>query len=171
MACRWRSATPRGSSALPTTHRRAWGRFLLGVMQGRLPALVKGAFDWVDVRDVVAGLRAAALCPQPGGNYLLAGSHASPRDIAKLVAAATGARMPRFVSPMGLARCGALFTTAYGRMTGREPLFTSEALEPLRFRGRVSSDKARRELGFQPRPLADTIRDTCAWFQSRAAPE
>ena len=140
------------------------GRFIRALMSGRAPALVAGAFDWVDVRDVVAGLRAAGARGSAGENYLLAGQAASPREIAALVAQACGTPAPRLVVPMALARFGAVFTSAYGKLTGREPLFTSEALAPLRFRGHVSSEKAARELGFAARPLAETIRDTCAWF-------
>jgi dihydroflavonol-4-reductase len=143
------------------------GRFIQALMRGRAPGLVEGAFDWVDVRDVVAGLRAAGTRGLPGQNYLLSGHPASPREIAALVAESTGARAPRFVAPMALARFGAVFTSAYGKLTGREPLFTSEALAPLRFRGRISSAKAARELGFAARPLPETIRDTCAWFAAR----
>jgi dihydroflavonol-4-reductase len=143
------------------------GRFIRALMQGRAPGLVNGAFNWVDVRDVVSGLRGAGARGRVGENYLLAGHVASPRDIAALVAEATGARVPGFVAPMALARFAALFTSAYGKLTGREPLFTSEALAPLRFRGEVSAGKAARELGFTARPLADTIRDTCAWFAAR----
>jgi dihydroflavonol-4-reductase len=29
------------------------GKALLSLAQGQLPALVRGGFDWVDVRDVV----------------------------------------------------------------------------------------------------------------------
>jgi dihydroflavonol-4-reductase len=140
------------------------GRFIRALMRGRAPGLVAGRFDWVDVRDVVAGLRAAGDRGRAGENYLLSGHAASPREIAALVAAAAGTPAPRFVAPMALARFGALFTSAYGQLTGREPLFTSEALAPLRFRGQVSSAKAARELDFTARPLDETIRDTCAWF-------
>jgi dihydroflavonol-4-reductase len=147
------------------------GRFLLGLAQGRVPALVAGGFDWVDVRDVAAGLHAAAQRGRAGESYLLGGAHARVRELADLVAATTGVRAPRFVTPMALARFGALFTTAYGRLSRREPLYTSEALAPLRFAGRISSDKARRELGYTTRPLAETIAETCRWFRGDEVPE
>lgn len=144
------------------------GRFIRSLMLGRVPALVDGGFDWVDVRDVADALCAAGTRGRAGENYLLGGGHAEIRAIAALVAAASGTPAPRFVTPMALARLGAVFSTAYGLATRREPLFTSEALAPLRFRGRIATDKARRALGFAPRPLAVTIADTCAWFASQA---
>jgi dihydroflavonol-4-reductase len=45
---------------------------------------VEGGFDWVDVRDVVAGALAAAARGRTGDNYLLSGNYAtvpsSPRS-------------------------------------------------------------------------------------------
>jgi dihydroflavonol-4-reductase len=56
---------------------------LLALARGKLPALVDGGFDWVDVRDVVQGaLRAAAQAPS-GARYILGGHWASLRDLAK----------------------------------------------------------------------------------------
>jgi dihydroflavonol-4-reductase len=48
---------------------------------------------------------------------------------------------------------------------GREPLYTPEALHAV-FKGSrdVRTDKARAELGYAPRPLEDTLRDTYAFF-------
>jgi UDP-glucose 4-epimerase len=33
--------------------------------------------------------------------------------------------------------------------------------------GELDSGKARRELGWNPRPLRETVRDTIAWFSER----
>jgi dihydroflavonol-4-reductase len=50
------------------------GRFFLLLFRRRLPALVEGGFDWVDVRDVVAAALAAAERGRAGESYLLSGS-------------------------------------------------------------------------------------------------
>lgn len=42
--------------------------------RGHLPVVVRGGFDWVDVRDVVLGLVAAAARGRTGENYLLPGT-------------------------------------------------------------------------------------------------
>ena len=49
------------------------GQVLLDLYHRRLPALVDGGFDWVDVRDVVAGALAAADRAPRGARYLLVG--------------------------------------------------------------------------------------------------
>jgi nucleoside-diphosphate-sugar epimerase len=53
-----------------------------------------------------------------------------------------------------------------GRLRGREPLYTIEAVRTLAYGSRISCDKAKRELGYRARPLVDTLRDTYSWFAS-----
>ncbi|MEJ2556139.1 MAG: NAD-dependent epimerase/dehydratase family protein [Anaerolineae bacterium] len=138
---------------------------LLAICSGKLPALAAGGFDWVDVRDVVAGaLRAAARAPA-GGRYLLSGHWASLRDLAGLAQGINGVHVPRFIVPMWLARIGAPFVTTFSRLTGRHALYTGAALRALRFNPRISHARATRDLDYQPRPLKETIVDTLQWFE------
>jgi len=140
-------------------------RGLLALYCGRLPALVEGGFDWVDVRDVAAAaIRAAAEAPA-GRRYILSGHWVSLRDIAVLMDEMTGRRITRPVCPMWLARVGAPFATVFGQLTRRQPLFTVDSLRPLRSNPRISRDRAGRELGYAPRPFRETVADTLAWFQ------
>jgi len=78
----------------------------------------------------------------------------------------TGVRPPRFTSPMWLARVGAPFLGGWARMTGRRPLYTGDSLRALRSNRRISSDRARSELGYSSRPLRDTVADAFEWFRS-----
>lgn len=138
---------------------------LLGLGNGRLWALVDGGFDWVDVRDVVSGALAAMERAPAGGRYILSGHWASLRDLADLVGLNTGDSKSRPIFPMWLARVGAPFSVAWSRLTGNRPLYTSAALKPLRVANRISHARATRELGYQPRPLDETVRETLQWFQ------
>jgi dihydroflavonol-4-reductase len=67
---------------------------------------------------------------------------------------------------MGLARFGAPFVTAWGRLRGAEPLYTGESLRALRANRCISAAKAERELGYAARPLAETLRAVHEWFLS-----
>jgi dihydroflavonol-4-reductase len=141
------------------------GTVLCDLYRRSLPALVAGGFDWVDVRDVVAGAEAAAEHGKRGEKYLLSGQWASVAQLAALAEEVTGKRAPRVVSPMWLARIGAPFATAWAKLSGRPPLFTSASLHALRNHQRVTHEKAERELGYRARPLRETITDTYRWFQ------
>ena len=128
------------------------GQVFLDLAHRRMPALLDGGFDWVDVRDVVAGALAAAEQGRAGESYLLCGHWHSLRELAVMAAAATGVKAPALDSPMWLARIGAPLMTLFNKVTGIEPLYTPEALHALRSNRHVSSEKAARELGYRSRP-------------------
>jgi dihydroflavonol-4-reductase len=141
------------------------GEALLRMANGKLPALVAGGFDWVDVRDVVeAALRAKERAPT-GAKYILSGHWVSLPDLARLVAELTGVPAPSFVCPMWLAHVGAPFITAFDRLAGRRPLYTSVSLRALRSHRNIGHQRAGRELGYQPRPFRETLADTLRWFK------
>jgi dihydroflavonol-4-reductase len=141
-----------------------FGQVLLALGQDRLPALVTGGFDWVDVRDVVAGAMQAEERAPAGARYLLSGHWASLRELAGLVAEVTGAPVPRLVFPMWMARVGVPFGTHFTRLDGEHPLYTSVSLRALRSNRRVSHWRATRDLDYRPRPLRETLEDTFRWF-------
>ena len=140
------------------------GHVLHQLYHGTLPALVRGGFDWVDVRDVVEGALAAMERGRTGENYILSGAYASVTDVAALWGKVTGRRMPSWASPMWAARLGLPFIALWSRLTGRPPLYTPASLEALRSNPDVRHDKAARELGYRPRPLEETLRDVLAWM-------
>jgi len=141
------------------------GQTFLQLARRELPSLVDGGFDWVDVRDVVAGAIAAAERGRAGERYLLSGCWRSVRELANIVSAVIGVTPPRFDVPIGLARIGVPFAMAYARLTHTRPIYTSQALEALRNHRDVRHDKATRELGHHPRPLEETVRDIYSWFR------
>jgi len=149
----------------PVDYRQALpNQLLLALGRGQLWALIDGGFDWVDVRDVVDGaLRAAAWAPA-GARYLLAGHWASLRELADLTAEVTGVKAPRLVAPYWLARLGMPLAGALVPLDGLRALCTPTALEPLGGNRRVSRALVMRDLGYRPRPLPETVRDTLAWF-------
>ena len=142
-----------------------FGEALLRLANGRLPALVSGGFDWVDVRDVVKGAMRAEERAPSGAKYLLSGHWVSLREVATLVEQISGVPAPGFVCPMWLARTGAPFTTAFDRLAGRRPLYTSGSLQALRSNRNISHQKATGELNYQPRPFRETLTDTLRWFE------
>jgi dihydroflavonol-4-reductase len=142
-----------------------FGEALLRLARHNLPALVTGGFDWVDVRDVVAGaMLAEARAPQ-GACYLLSGHWVSMCDIAAGVAEITGVPAAGFVCPLWLARASAPVIKAISHLNGKRPLYTGVSLRALKSNRRISHAKATRELGYLPRPFRETLYDTLHWFE------
>jgi dihydroflavonol-4-reductase len=142
-----------------------FGEVLLAMARGKLPALVEGGFNWVDVRDVAeAALRAEQQAPQ-GSKYLLSGSWATVRDLAKLTEEILGVPPPRFVCPTWLARSSAPMVTAFNQLTRNRQLYTSVSIRALsNCNHNISHERATRELNYHTRPLRDTLADTFHWF-------
>jgi dihydroflavonol-4-reductase len=148
--------------------RSPMGEVLLALGRGKLPALVAGGeCDFVDVRDVVEGALAAEQRGRRGERYVLSGTRLSLVELARQWAMVTGRAAPRLAVPMGLARLAAPFAPAWARWRGQRPLFTTESLRVLRMQPPASHRKAAAELGYRPRPLDETLRDTCAWMKGQ----
>ncbi len=142
-----------------------FGEALLTLACGKLPALVAGGFDWVDVRDVVEGaLRTEERAPC-GARYLLSGHWVSVPALAAIVEQVTGVPAPRLVCPLWLAPAGIPFAVAFARLVGKRPLYTTASLNALRGNHNISHERATRDLGYNPRPFRETIIDTLRWFE------
>ncbi len=143
----------------------AQGSALLDWVKGRVPALVEGGYNWVDVRDVVSGSIAAAERGRRGERYLLTGHPLSFRDLAKHLEASSGVRMPRFVTPLWLARMASPAVIAASKLMKSRPLMTPYALQIVACNYHFKYDKAAAELGYQPRPIEDTLTDMLSWYR------
>jgi dihydroflavonol-4-reductase len=142
------------------------GRFFRALREGRLPALVDGAFDWVDVRDVALALAAAADRGRTGEGYLVPGHRASVRELAVLASHAAGMPVPGRTVPLAVARAWARARSAVAAPTPSS-LFTVESLHALASDPLVNGRLAAVELDHRPRPLGDTIRDLYRWFDEQ----
>lgn len=141
-------------------------RLIRDLVANRLPAIIAGGYDFVDARDAADGTIAAALQGRSGQSYLLGADRITLEEIARIVADASGSRMPR-VLPIWLARLVVPFVVAFSKLRGTRPIFTNYSLDVVRHNTAVNHALASAELGFNPRPLRETILDTLAWVQSR----
>jgi dihydroflavonol-4-reductase len=142
------------------------GHVFLDLYHRKLPSLLDGGFDWVDVRDVVAGSIAALERGRTGESYLLSGRWCSIGELARIAERLTGVKPPRFTSPRWLARIGAPFLEGWAKLRRQEPLYTAESLVALGANRNYVRTKSERELGHQPRPTEDSVRDVYRWFAS-----
>ncbi|MCX6841425.1 MAG: SDR family oxidoreductase [candidate division WOR-3 bacterium] len=140
------------------------GHLFVDFARGRLKAYVDGAYDFVDVRDVVAGLLLAADKGGRGEGYILSGERISVASLLLLLEGATGVRARARRIPFRLARLAARFAPAYYRLKHARPRFTSYSLRVLASNCLMSSAKAARELGYAHRPLSETVRNSIEWF-------
>ncbi len=151
---------PRDIKPTPT------GRMIRDAAAGRLPAYVDTGLNVVHVDDVAEGHALALERGVVGEKYILGGEDFSLGDLFALVARVAGRTPPRVRLPIGPLVPLALACEALARF-GVEPLVTRETLAMARKKMFFSSDKARRELGYAPRPAARAIEDAIAWFRAQ----
>lgn len=136
---------------------------LRGAARGRLPAFVRGGFDFVDVRDVAAGLIAAAEKGRTGENYLLGGHHHQLVDLARETARLCGRRGPLFAVPLSGLTALMPLVEPISSTLGSD-LVTRASLAAVTTAPMVDHSKAATELDYQPRPIDETINDLAAHF-------
>jgi dihydroflavonol-4-reductase len=127
------------------------GQVFLDLARRRLPALMAGGFNWVDVRDVANALIAAADRGQRGETYVVSGYWRSLAELAQQAGTVTGVMPPMVTVPHWVARAAA---PVGGLVSER---FSPAAVRALRDHENVACDLALRDLGHWPRPMADTI--------------
>lgn len=125
---------------------------------------VDGAYDFVDVRDVADGLISAAGNGKRGESYILSGQKISVRYLLETVREITGKHFFQMKIPFDLAKFAAMFTPMYYRFAKETPRFTPYSLEVLQSNSNISHAKATRELGYSPRSLYESIKDTVKWI-------
>ncbi|HEY9075349.1 MAG TPA: SDR family oxidoreductase [Anaerolineaceae bacterium] len=144
------------------------GKLIFDWTHSRLHFMVDGAFDFVDVRDVAHGHVLAAEKGRRGEAYILSGEKISLERLSQFVQKAVGGKSLQIRVPAPLAFFATNFTPFYYRLTRQIPRFTRYSLETVTGNSLFSNSKARKELGFNPRPLSESITDTVAWLRKYA---
>ncbi|MDH7572822.1 MAG: NAD-dependent epimerase/dehydratase family protein [Clostridia bacterium] len=138
------------------------GRAILDVARGKFAVTFDGGYDFADARDVAEGIVAAWLRGRPGQLYLLPGEWVSVPFLVNTVCRLAGRPLPRVHLPYSFMMGVVGLVEAVGyRWINRQ------ALKILATRAVISSEKARSELGYRSRPVAESLEDTLAWFEAQ----
>jgi dihydroflavonol-4-reductase len=141
------------------------GRALLDLYHRRIPVLMQVVSDYVDVRDVAAGMLAAAEKGRRGERYLLTGEVLGLREMLQHWGELSGVPMPRLVLPYWFGWAMLPATLAAARLTGKPALFTAGMLRSSVSNRVVSHAKAARELGFAPRPARQALAGALEFYR------
>lgn len=149
---------PRDIKPTPT------GRMIVEAAAGRMPAYVDTGLNVVHVEDVAEGHLRAFERGRIGERYVLGGTNMTLREILIKIAALTGRPAPRLRLPHSVVMPIAYMAEAVARISGSEPIATVDSVRMAKKLMYFSSDKARRELGYAPRPAGHAFEDAVAWF-------
>ncbi|MGN6123665.1 MAG: hopanoid-associated sugar epimerase [Sphingomonas oligoaromativorans] len=150
---------PRDVKPTPT------GRILVEAATGKIPAFVDTGLNLVHVDDVARGHLLALTKGVPGRRYILGGEDVSLQEMLAEVAHLVGRKPPTIRLPRLPLMPLAAVSEAWGRMTGREPMLTRDALRMAKYRMFFSSERAKAELGYTARPWREAVADAIGWFR------
>ncbi len=133
-------------------------KFLCGDVKAALP----GGMSFVDARDVAAALPALMEKGEPGVGYLFGAANCSVHDFLVQLAQVSGMAPPAFTVPKRV-----VDSPLEVLVKKATTLKLFGGLEPQTFEmgcayWYIDSTRAKTDLGFAPRPPAETLRDTVA---------
>ncbi|MCB9232904.1 MAG: SDR family oxidoreductase [Bacteroidia bacterium] len=144
----------------------ATGDMLQKVARRKLPALVNGAYNFVDVRDVALGHILAAEKGKSGEVYILGGERMTVRELVDLTARLAGQRSPGLTLPkwlvQGLSYGALLYYWTFPKVS---PTLTPYAIYSLFANSHFDLSKARNELGYCPRSVKECVQDSLDWMR------
>ena len=150
------------------------GRIVVDFLNRKFPAYVDTGLNLVDVREVARTHAAALETGRFGERYILGGENLTLKQILDKMSAITGLPSPTRKVPHAVAMAYAFFAEAItGRLLGKEPRATVEAVRMGKKMMFASSAKAVEELGFRVVPIYPALRAAIEWFRAHgyAPPE
>ncbi len=120
----------------------------------------------VYIGDVPGAILSAFECGRVGEIYNVSGESLTHKAAFDIICAEGKIRVPRLTIPgwMGVAVARAM--TALAAVTQREPFYPITLRSYVYNYWNVSSEKARRELGFTPTNFREGVRRTLAWYRA-----
>jgi dihydroflavonol-4-reductase len=142
------------------------GRIVLDFLKKKFPAYVDTGLNLVDATECAHGHLMAYEKGRSGQRYILGGENLTLKQILDKLAAITGLPSPTIRVPYFVALAtGVVDELVTGRVMGKEPRATIDAVRMGRKKMFVTSAKAERELGWKIVPVDGALRRAAEWFR------
>ena len=144
------------------------GRMVAEAARGKIPAFVDTGLNVVHVDDVAEGHVQAHEHGRIGERYVLGGEDMMLREILAEIATLVGRSPPRIRLPRGAVLPVAYVAEFVARIRGsrEEPLVTVDGLKMSKTFMFFSSEKAKQEIGYSPRPAREALVDAVEWLRA-----
>ena len=147
-----------------------WGRtphgaIIAGAAFGKLPFVMKGIeLEAVGIDDAARALTLAAEHGKVGERYLISEKMISNADVVRIAADAAGVPAPEKSVPLAMSWTMAALGSAKARLRGTDEQLSLGSLRLMRAEAPLDCSKAKRELGWQPRPVEESIREAAKFW-------
>ena len=147
-----------------------WGRtphgaIIAGAAFGKLPFVMSGIeLEAVGIDDAARALILAAGKGRIGERYLVSEKMISNADVVRIAAEAAGVQAPTRTVALPVSYAMAAVGSLKARLTGTDERLSLGSLRLMRAEAPVDCTKAKRELGWQPRPVEQSIREAAIFW-------
>jgi len=140
--------------------------FILWYYKKKFPGYMDGTLNMVDVEDVADGHILAAEKGKIGERYILGNENFTLLELFSLLEEVTGVPKPKMKIPYFMALASGYFVE---RILGMSfPNYSTmdvDSVKLSKLRWHFDSSKAINELGYQPRDIKESIKNTLEWFR------
>ena len=136
-------------------------RQIIAFLRGWMPFYSSGGLNLADVRDAAEAHVLALEYGGVGQKYLVGGENITFRDLLARLAQASNVRRVTLRAP----NAAILASGWLMQWFSRKPLMDAATARLMHYHWYYDSTKAITELGYSPRPLDETLRDTIAWLR------
>ena len=142
------------------------GKIIVDFLRGAMPAFVDTGLNLVDVDDTAEGHLLACERGKVGERYILGRDNLTLEQIFQHLEHISGVKAPRWRIPYAVAYGAGLASTGWANVTGHAPRAPLDAVRMSRKKMFVSSEKAKRELGFSPGSIDSALSRAVDWFRN-----
>lgn len=140
------------------------GQVVLDYMNNKLLAYTKGKYNFVDVRDVVAGIISAYQYGKSGEDYILTGESLSIKQMLLILNNILNKEQLPLKLPLWFIKLVLPFAELHYLIRRKIPVFSRTSIRTLNQNSNFSNSKAKEELMFKPRPAKESFKDMIDWF-------
>lgn len=171
MRCVAESGLPAVAMCVSTTYGSCdWGRtphgaFIAGAVFGKLPFTMDGIqLEVVGVTDAAEAMLLAAERGRIGERYLISERMIALTEVVRIAADEAGVPPPRRSIPVPVLYTLGALGSLRARLTGKDAELSLASVRMMRAEAPVDHSKAVRELGWQPRPVEESIREPARFW-------
>jgi dihydroflavonol-4-reductase len=141
------------------------GAIIAAAAFGKLPFVMdKIELEAVGVDDAARALTLASAHGRVGERYLVSAKMISNAEVVRIAAEAAGVPAPTKSMPLPMSYAMATLGSIKAKLTGTDERLSLGSLRLMRAEAPVDCSKAKRELGWQPRPVEESIRDAARFW-------
>jgi dihydroflavonol-4-reductase len=142
-------------------------KLIKSLIDGKLRFTLPVGFGCLDVRDFARATVLAGERGRSGQRYLISGHNVTTNQLLAQAAAIAGVRAPRFEPPRFVLKGVVAVLGIVTKIRGKPAAITPEVLDVVGRYAWYDTSRARTDLGWEPRPLKQTLEDTIRWLREK----